>query len=68
MGILENSQILSVLDKYYLTYLAAKPIKNISKIGGGYSKDKVLVLDEKVNAKYYTGCLYSVLLVEGSHN
>lgn len=48
--------------------MGAKPIKDISKIGGGYPDDKVLVIDEKANAKYYAGCKHSVLLVEGNHN
>ena len=41
------------MDKHYITYKQAKPIKDIHKIGGGYKNDKILVIDDKHNSKYY---------------
>jgi hypothetical protein len=38
---------MGVLDKHHLTYLNAKPVKNISNIGGEYSLNKILAVDLK---------------------
>lgn len=51
-----------------MTHLNAKPIKDINKIGGGYGKNKVLVIDDKNNTKYYAGCKNSLLFLDASHN
>lgn len=56
MGVLDKAEIIGILDKHFLTYFSAKQIKDTNKIGGGYQKNKILVLDEKPNAKYYQGC------------
>jgi hypothetical protein len=39
-----------------MTHLSAKPIKDISKLGGGFPSNKILIVDDKINAKYYHGC------------
>ncbi len=46
-----------------MTHLAAKPIKDITKIGAGFVNNKILVIDDKLNAKFYHGCKESLLLV-----
>lgn len=53
---LDKAEILGILDKHFMTHFSAKLIKDINKIGGGYQNNKILVLDEKSNAKYYQGC------------
>lgn len=63
LGVLDQAEILGVLDKHYLTHLTAKLTKDISKIGGGYPQNKILVLDDKNNSKYYLGCKHSLLLL-----
>ena len=65
---MDKAPILSVLDRHHFSYLAAKPIKDISKIGGGYPISNILVIDDRVNAKYYADNKYSVLLVEENNN
>lgn len=50
-----------------MTHLSAKSIKDMNKIGGGYAQNKILVVDDKINSKYYLGCKHSLLLLEGNH-
>lgn len=55
-----------MLDRHHLTHRQAKTIKDIVKIGGGYPKSKILVLDEKANSRFYLGCQHAVMLVDGN--
>lgn len=68
LGILDKAEILAVLDRHYMTYLTAKPVKDISKIGGGYPSSNVLVVDDKLNSKYYLGNKNSLLLLDNNQN
>ena len=67
LGVLDKAEILGILDRHFMTYRKAMPVKEISKVGGGYPAKKVLVIDEKVNAKYYEDCPSTVMLIEGYH-
>lgn len=66
LGTLGKAELVGILDRHNFSYLQAKPIKDISKLGGGYVKKNILVLDEKIHSKYYPQCKYPLMLVEGN--
>jgi hypothetical protein len=53
LGTLNKAQLAAILDRHHFSYSQAKPIKDVSKIGGGYNYKNILIVDEKTNNKYY---------------
>ena len=45
---------MGILDKPYLSFKGGKAIKDINKIGTPYNQNKILILDDKNNKKYYS--------------
>ena len=56
MGVLDKFHILGILDKHHFTHKKAKMIKDIGKVGGGFKMKNTLILDDKQNQRYYSGC------------
>ena len=50
-----------------MSYREGKGVKNLAKIGTGYSMKKMVVIDDKNHKHYYEGFENSLYLVDSNH-